>query len=293
MKRKLLDKISTLWMQLAIWFVLLLPLMIGLGLIIKSIPLIQQNSFWGIISSSVWSPMKGDFGFLPFIYSTVLITIVSTVISIPLCLLSAIHLTQYAPKWLLNIMHSVIDILAGIPSVVYGVWGILVVVPFVSEIAPFFNKSSSGYSILAGALVLAVMTIPYVLNMLIEVFNSIAIEYKEASLSLGATYWETIKYVVLKKGLSGILSAFGLGISKALGETIAVLMVVGNVVQFPHSVFDAGYPLPALIANNYGEMMSIPMYDSALMLAALFLFIIVIFFNLASRYFIQKSTITQ
>jgi len=191
-------------------------------------------------------------------------------------------------------MHSVIDILAGIPSVVYGVWGILVIVPFVGDnLAPFFNAESSGYSILAGALVLAVMTIPYVLNMLIEVFNSIAVEYKEASLSLGATYWETIKFVVLKKGLSGILSAFGLGISKALGETIAVLMVVGNVVQFPKSVFDAGYPLPALIANNYGEMMSIPFYDSALMLAALLLFIIVIFFNVAARYLIQKTTITQ
>ncbi|MDF1517124.1 MAG: ABC transporter permease subunit, partial [Lutibacter sp.] len=110
---------------------------------------------------------------------------------------------------------------------------------------------------------------------------------------LGATYWETIKFVVLKKGLSGILSAFGLGISKALGETIAVLMVVGNVVQFPKSVFDAGYPLPALIANNYGEMMSIPFYDSALMLAALLLFIIVIFFNVAARYLIQKTTVTQ
>jgi phosphate transport system permease protein len=292
--RKFIDSLSSGWMQIAIWFVLLLPLMIGLGLVVKSMPLLQENSLIGILSSSTWSPMRGDFGFLPFIISTILVTVIATAISMPLCLLSAIHLTQYAPKWVLGFMHSVIDILAGIPSVVYGVWGILVIVPFVGDnLAPFFNAESSGYSILAGALVLAVMTIPYVLNMLIEVFNSIAVEYKEASLSLGATYWETIKFVVLKKGLSGILSAFGLGISKALGETIAVLMVVGNVVQFPKSVFDAGYPLPALIANNYGEMMSIPFYDSALMLAALLLFIIVIFFNVAARYLIQKTTITQ
>ena len=145
-------------------------------------------------------------------------------------------------------MRPVIDILAGIPSVVYGVWGVLVIVPFVGDkIAPLFNEESLGYSILAGALVLAVMSIPYILNMLLEVFRQIPVELGEASLSLGSTKWETIKHVFLRKGATGILSAFGLGFSKALGETIAVMMVIGNVVQIPSSVFDAGYPLPALL----------------------------------------------
>ena len=98
---------------------------------------------------------------------------------------------------------------------------------------------------------------------------------------------------MLKKALPGIIAAFALGVSKAFGETIAVLMVVGNVVQLPHGAFDAGYPLPALIANNYGEMMSIPMYDSALMFAALVLFIVVLLFNLASKLIIQKTTVRQ
>jgi phosphate transport system permease protein len=189
-------------------------------------------------------------------------------------------------------MRPVIDILAGIPSVVYGVWGVLVIVPLVGEqIAPLFNNESLGYSILAGALVLSVMSVPYILNMLLEVFRQVPIELGEASLSLGATKWETIKHVFVRKGAAGILSAFGLGFSKALGETIAVMMVVGNVVQKPTSVFDAGYPLPALVANNYGEMMSIPMYDSALMFGSLLLFVIILAINILFRYIIYKSEV--
>lgn len=187
-------------------------------------------------------------------------------------------------------MHPVIDILAGLPSVIYGVWGILVIVPFVSDIlAPAINTSSSGYTIMAGGIVLAVMCIPYILNMLIEVFRTVPIGVKEASLSLGATTWESVKHVVVKKSCPGIISAFGLGIAKAFGETMAVMMVVGNMVQAQFNPFEAGYPLPALIANNYGEMLSIPMYDSALMFAALLLLVIILVINLFFRYFIYKT----
>ena len=200
-------------------------------------------------------------------------------------MLTAIHLTQYAKKWVLKFMHPVIDILAGIPSVIFGVWGILIIVPFISNtVAPMLGKQTSGYTIISGALVLSVMIIPFILNILIEVFRSIPDELSESALSLGASKWQTIKYVLIKKAVPGIISAFGLGVSRAFGETIAVLMVVGNVIQIPHGLFQAGYPLPALIANNYGEMMSIPNYDAALMLSALVLFVIVTVFNLASRY---------
>ncbi len=187
-------------------------------------------------------------------------------------------------------MHPVIDILAGLPSVIYGVWGIIVIVPFISDyLAPSFGVNTSGYTILAGGVVLAIMCIPYVLNMLIEVFNTIPIMLKEASLSMGATYWEMIKHVIIKKGFAGMISAFGLGIAKAFGETMAVMMVVGNLVKVNFDLFDAGYPLPALIANNYGEMLSIPMYDSALMFAALLLFGIILIINLIFRYFIYRT----
>ncbi|MEZ5199322.1 MAG: phosphate ABC transporter permease subunit PstC [Bacteroidales bacterium] len=204
-------------------------------------------------------------------------------------LLISIHLTQYARQYVLKIMHPVIDILAGIPSVIYGVWGILIIVPFVSDyLGPLLGKQSTGYSILAGGIVLSIMIIPFILNILIEIFKSIPKELSEASLSLGATKWQTIKLVIVKKALPGIISAMGLGLSRAFGETIAVLMVVGNVVKIPSGVFQPGYPLPALIANNYGEMLSIPLYDSALMFAALLLFIVVIVFNYFSRLLIVR-----
>jgi phosphate transport system permease protein len=233
--------------------------------------------------------VKGEFGFLPFIVSSIWVTVLSMLIAGPVCLLTAIHLTQYADKYVLRIMHPVIDILAGIPSVIFGVWGILIVVPFVGNIlGPWLGKEVSGYSVLAGSVVLSIMIIPFVLNILIEIFRTIPIELSEASFSLGATKWQTIKFVMIKRAFPGIISAFGLGISRAFGETIAVLMVVGNVAKIPTGTFQPGYPLPALIANNYGEMLSIPQYDSALMFAALILFVVVVVFNFASRSVIMR-----
>lgn len=290
LSRRFIDSLSSKWMLICLIFCLLLPLAIGAGLVFKSTGLLSTHSLGSLIFSEDWYPSDNQFGFLPFILSSVWVTVLALTISIPLCLFSSIYLTQYAPSWILNFMRPVIDILAGIPSVVYGAWGLLVVVPLVGDkIAPLFHEDSLGYSLLAGAIVLAVMSIPYILNMLLEVFKQIPVELGEASLSLGATKWETIKYVFLRKGSPGIISAFGLGFSKALGETIAVLMVIGNVVQIPHSVFDSGYSLPGLIANNYGEMMSIPSYDSALMFAALLLFVIIVIINIIFRYIIYKS----
>ena len=289
-KRKIIESLSSKWMMVCLTFFLLLPLAIATGLVIKSTGLLSNHSIFSLITSSEWAPSDGKFGFLPFIVSSLWVTITAIIIAMPLCLLSAIYLSQFAPKWLLRVMHPIIDILAGIPSVVYGVWAVLVIVPLVrDEIAPFFHADSVGYCILSGALILAVMSIPYILNLLLEVFRQIPVELGEASLALGSTKWETIKKVYIKKGGTGILSAYGLGFSKALGETLAVMMVIGNVVQVPHSVFDAGYPLPALVANNYGEMMSIPSYDSALMLGSLLLFGIIIIINIFFRYIIYKS----
>jgi phosphate transport system permease protein len=186
-------------------------------------------------------------------------------------------------------MHPAIDILAGIPSVVYGLWGILVIVPFISRyLGPWMGVKTMGYNILAASFVLSIMIIPFILNILIEIFRAIPGELKEAALSLGATPWQTIKHVLLRKALPGIIAAFGFGLARAFGETMAVLMVVGNVVKLPKSVFDPGYTLPALIANNYGEMLSIPKYDSALMFAALLLLIVSLFFNLVMHFFIVR-----
>ena len=210
-------------------------------------------------------------------------------ISGPICILTAIYVTQYTRKRFLRIMHPAIDMLAGIPSVVYGVWGLLVIVPFISRyLGPFFGVKTTGYSILAASFVLSIMIIPFILNILIEIFRSIPDALKEASFSLGATQWQTVKSVLVKKAMPGIIAAFGFGLARAFGETMAVLMVVGNVVKLPKSVFDPGYTLPSLIANNYGEMLSIPQYDSALMFAALILLAVSLFFNLLMHFFIER-----
>lgn len=287
--RILRSRFHSSWMTFALVFSLLLPVILGIGLYLKSAPLLQEYSIWEILFSSKWKPLSGHFGMLPFIISSLWVTLIALLVAGPICLLSAIHLTQYAKPIVLRIMHPVIDILAGIPSVIYGVWGILVIVPFTANvIGPIFHKSITGYSILSGGIVLAVMIIPFILNILIEVFRTIPEELTEVTLSLGATRWMVVKHVLIKKAFPGIVSAFSLGLSRAFGETIAVLMVVGNVTHIPTGALQPGYPLPALIANNYGEMLSVPMYDSALMLAALVLLVIVIMFNIVSRWMIHR-----
>jgi len=291
LRRKITDKTLGIWMIVSLSTILAMPVIMGIGLYIKAEPLFGQQSLSSLIFSSQWFPSRGSFGFWPFIAGSLYVTLISFVLVVPVCLFSAIHLTQFAPARLMRIMHPVIDILAGLPSVIYGVWGVLIIVPLVSRyLAPFLNTHSSGYSVLAGGIVLAIMCIPYILNMLIEVFNTVPVGLKEASLSMGATYWQAVKHVVVKGTVPGIISAFGLGIAKAFGETIAVMMVVGNMVKISLDPFQAGYPLPALIANNYGEMLSIPMYDSALMFAALLLLVIILIINMIFRYFIYKTT---
>jgi phosphate transport system permease protein len=268
------------WMQFALGIIMLLPLAIGLSLLYKSWPLIAGAENDVNIFGSEWLPREKKFGLLPFIMSSLIISLIGLVLMIPVCLAAAIYITQFAPRWFSRSMRSVIDILAGIPSVIFGLWGIVTIVPLAAEWALEYGaKNTTGYSIVAAGVVIAVATTPFVLNMLVELFESVPNELKETSLSLGASQWQTIKNVIIKKIKPGIIASFTLGVSKAFGETIAVLMVVGNVVQIPSGLFDAGYPLPALLANNYGEMMSIPLYDSALMLSALVLLLIVIIFN--------------
>jgi phosphate transport system permease protein len=215
---------------------------------------------------------------------SVWVTGVAVIIAIPLCLLTAIYLSEYAPRFIREWTKPLIDLLAGIPSVVYGVWGVLVIVPLIkNHIAPAFGSFSSGYSVLAGGIVLAIMVFPIIIHVSLEVFRTVPYEIREASLSLGATKWQTIKHIVVRKAMPGIIAAIVLGLSRAFGETMAVLMVAGNVAKAPTSVLDPAYPLPALIANNYGEMLSVPLYDSAMLLACFVLLLVVLFFNVIAR----------
>ncbi len=266
-----------------------LVFVIGIGLYYRSIPVLHKLSWFGLLTNSDWKPMKGLFGFYPFIMGTLWVTAISIIIALPLSVLTSLYLVEYAHTKIKRVLIPFVNLLSGIPPVIYGVWGVLFIVPLIqNHIAPHFVDFSTGYSVLAGGIVLAIMIFPLIVSILTEVLTTIPQELKDASLAVGATKWETIKKVIIRKASPGIIAATVLAVSRAFGETIAVLMVCGNNAVVPHSVFDPGYPLPALIANNYGEMMSIPLYDSALMFAALLLFIIILLFNIISRVILAR-----
>lgn len=270
-------------------FSILLVLVMAAGLYLKSAPVLEDRSFFSLITSSEWKPMKGEFGFLPFIVGSLWVTFLAILIAFPISLLTAIYLTEYARPKVRKLVFPALDILAALPSVIYGVWGMLVIVPWISShVAPHFMDFSSGYTVLAAGIVLGVMVLPLLVSLFIEVFSSVPVELREASLALGATRWQTAKRVVLRKTLAGMLAATVLAVSRAMGETIAVLMVCGCVIGIPKGVLEPCYPIPALIANNYGEMLSMPLYESALMFAALILFAVVLVFNLLSRIILYR-----
>jgi phosphate transport system permease protein len=263
--------------------------LIGLGLFYKSLPILNSTSLYNLLFSSEWKPFKEAFGFYPFIVGTLWVTAIAIFIALPLSMLTAIYLSEYAHIRIRKLVLPLIELLSGIPPVLYGVWGVLVIIPLIQDyIAPHFVEFTTGYSVLAGGIVLAIMIFPLIISIVIEVFDNVPQDLRNASLSLGATQWQTTKKVVLRKSTDGIVAAVVLAISRAFGETIAVLMVCGNMAQVPQNIFDSAYPLPALIANNYGEMMSIPMYDSALMFAALLLFVIIFLFNALSRIILYR-----
>ena len=283
-KRLLKDRLASKFMFLLTLFSGLIVFLIVFGLYQRSRPILATKPLGELLFSSSWRPLRGEFGFFPFIMGTLWVTGVAVAIAVPLCLLTAIYLSEYADKRVREGTKPLIDLLAGIPSVVYGVWGVLVIVPLIKDhVAPFFGTFSTGYSVLAGGIVLAIMVFPVIIHVSVEVFRAVPHELREASLALGATKWQTVKHIVIRKAMPGVIAAIVLGLSRAFGETMAVLMVAGNVARAPNSVLDPAYPLPALIANNYGEMLSVPLYDSALLLASLVLLLVVLFFNILSR----------
>ena len=270
-------------MFLAAAFANSIVLLIAFGLFVKSRPILAQKSIFHLLLSSSWHPLKGDFGFYPFIIGTLEVTTIGMILSVPVCLLSAIYLSEYVRSRWRDLAHLVIGIMAAIPSVVYGLWGVIVVVPFVRALGDLLDIPTTGYSLLAGGIILAIMVSPIIISVSMEVLRTVSIQARETALALGATRWQAIKHVILRSAFHGIFSAIVLGFARAFGETIAVLMIVGNVPRVPKSIFDPAYPLPALLANNYGEMMSIPLYNSALLLSALILLLVVGGFNLTAH----------
>lgn len=287
--RILKDKVAENVMFLLTISSLFLVIAMAIGLYTKSSPIIHQYNLWDLLTESNWKPMQGKFGFLPFLAGTFWCTTVAIVIALPISLFMVIYLTEYARPAVRKYVYPLLDILAGLPSVIYGVWGTLLIVPWVAKfIAPLFGSNNSGYTVLSGGIVLSVMILPLLVSLFMEIFSNVSTELREASLSVGATVWQTTKFVVMRKAAPGMIASIVLALSRTLGETIAVLMVCGNVPIVPNSLLDACYPIPALIANNYGEMLSVPMYESALMFAAFLLFFVIVILNLGSRIVLRK-----
>lgn len=295
-RRLVKDTLARRGLFVAAILLIVLLFFIGGLLLVRSLPILKDHSLVQLLTSVKWRPTHGEFGLAPFIAGSFAVTLVAMALAVVPAVFSGIYLAEYTSSKRRTMLKPILDLLAGIPSVVYGLWGVLFVVPLIREvIAPWLGgtlgqsiplfavTNPSGYSLLAGGIVLAIMVFPLMVAVTDEVLRNIPRQMRESTLALGATRWETTWVVVRHAGLPGILAAVVLAFSRAFGETLAIVMVIGNRVQIPRSLFDAAYPLPALIANAYSEMMSIPLYQSALMLASLVLMVIVLIFNIAAR----------
>lgn len=288
-RRLLYDSIAGRVMSALAAASLLLVVAMAIGLMLKSLPILREHSVWDLLTEGEWRPMANKFGFFPFLMGTLYVSLLALSIATPISLLMAIYLTEYAHTSVKRYVFPLLDILAGFPSVIYGVWGMLVIVPWVADrVAPWIARESSGYTVMATGIVLGVTVIPLLVSLFIEIFSNVGNDYREAAWSLGATRWQTTKDVVLRKTAPSIIAAIVLAASRTLGETIAVIMVCGNLAIVPSSLLDSCYPIPALIANNYGEMLSLPLYESALMFAAFILFFVVLVFNVFSRLVLRR-----
>jgi len=251
------------------------------------------------LTGKVWDPVSGEFGALPFVYGTVLSSLIALLLAVPLSIGVALFLSEMAPRWLEKPLSFLVELLAAIPSIVYGLWGIFVLVPWLRTdiepllsktlgVLPLFRGAPYGFGMLAAGLILTIMILPIITSISRDVMKSIPRTYREAALALGATPWETAK-VVLISGRSGILGAALLGLGRAVGETMAVTMVIGNSPQISASLFDPGYSMASVLANEFAEAVS-SLHVSALIEIAFLLFLITVALNGLARLIVWSVT---
>lgn len=276
------------------------PVIIGamlIALIAAAWPAIQR--FGGaFFVTSTWDPVRHEFGVLPFVYGTLVSSALALVIAVPLGLGVAIYLSELVPGRLRAPIGFFVELLAAIPSVVIGLWGIFVLVPWVRGtlgpalrsafgVLPLFSGPPLGIGMLTAGLILAVMIVPFIVAVSTEVMRAVPRAQREAALALGATGWETTRTAVLPYARSGIIGAIFLALARALGETMAVTMVIGNVPQIKASLFAPAYTIPAVIANEFTEATS-DLYVAALIYAGLVLFVVTVIVNALARLLVSR-----
>jgi phosphate transport system permease protein len=292
------------WLTLAMALaVVALVFLVGWQLARGSSAAIQKFGFH-FLTTSTWDPVAENFGALPFIYGTAVSSLLALIIAVPLSIATAVYLTELAPLWIRQPLVSLIEMLAAIPSVILGLWGIFVMIPwlrvhafpFLKKIfgwTPLFNGPIYGVSMLAGGIIIAIMILPIITSVSREILRSVPNLQREAAYALGATRWEVTRIAVLSYAKKGLFGAVILGLGRALGETMAVTMVIGNTPQIRASLFAPGYTLASVIANEFTEATT-DIYLQALFEIGLVLFGITILANLLAQLLlrIMGSTIT-
>ncbi len=256
---------------------------------------------WGFefLYRTQWNPVSGEFGALPFIVGTILSSLMALLLAVPVALGIAILLSEYMPKALRDPLIFIVELLAAIPSVVYGLWGIFILAPWLHThvvpavansplgVLPFFGEPGPVYNLFTASVILAVMILPIIASLSREVLLSVPTDQKEAALALGCTRWEAVKKVVLPYGRTGLFSAGILGLARALGETMAVTMVIGNRVWLDLDFFQESYTMPSIIANEFREAAS-NLHVEALVAVGLVLFAVSFVINATGRFIISR-----
>ena len=260
---------------------------------------IRETGF-GFITGRSWDPIKGEFGALPFIYGTIVSSLIALAIAAPVSIGVAIFIVEQSPRRLARPMAFLVELLAAIPSVVYGLWAIFVLAPLLRVyiqpalqktlwFLPFFQGSATGNGMLAGGVILAIMITPIITAVVREVLEAVPVAQREAALALGATKWETTR-IVLSNASSGIAGAIVLGLGRAVGETMAVTMIIGNRAEISASLFDPGYTIASVIANEFTEATG-DLYLSALIEMGLILFIVTFIVNALAKVLIWSVAV--
>ena len=276
------DKIfQSVMLAAAVTILIVVAAMVAL-MFFNALPSIQRFGI-GFLTGTEWNPSKGVFGALPFIYGTIVSSLIALVIAVPLSLGVAIFLTEQAPKDVAKPIAFMVELLAAIPSVVYGLWGIFVLAPFIRNYLgaflqayfgwiPLFQGNLTGFGMLTGGIILALMITPIITAVVRDVLEAVPTTQREAALALGATKWETTQ-IVLTNAASGIAGAVVLGLGRAIGETMAVTMVIGNKPQISGSLFEPAYTIASVLAANFAEAND-AIYRSALIEIGLILFLV-------------------
>jgi phosphate transport system permease protein len=254
---------------------------ITIFIFVEGLPLINKVGVFNFIFGMTWAPSQGLYGIFPMIVGTMSVTLGAAVIGVPVALCVSVFLTEFAPKQVRNIMRPAIQLLAGIPSVVYGFWGLTFIVPMIRT-----YLGGPGLSILAGSLILAIMILPTIISISEVSLLSLPGLYKQGSLALGATHWQTIRYVLIPSAKSGIMAAIILGIGRAVGETMAVIMVLGNAVALPNSILDPARTLTTNIGIEMGYASG--EHQQALFATGIVLFVMIMLLNSVAQLIVRK-----